>query len=39
MGGLSRKRLKPRIVKSKKLKNVKRVNSMKLPGHLQKFWK
>ena len=38
MGGLSRKRLKPRIVKKSKPKNVKRINQMKLPENIRKFW-
>lgn len=38
MGGLSRKRMKPRIVKKQKLKNVKRIHSTKLEPYLRKFW-
>ena len=38
MGGLSRKRLKPRIVKKQKLKSVKRIHNTKIEPYLRKFW-
>ena len=38
MGGLSRKRTQPRIVRKVKPKNVKRINAQRIDPMLRKHW-